>query len=144
MTIKRLGQFGAAWARADLDALMGLTTDDCIYLASVGPEPGSSYRGREQVRRGFAAMLAYDRGQERHEGKVVVAGARGFAEWSFTKTTPDGDGRMIRGCDLFKSATARSAGRTRTARCSGRSRAPETATRGTTWPTCQLPQLARR
>jgi ketosteroid isomerase-like protein len=65
MTAERLRQFGAAWARADLDALMGFVTDDCIYLASVGPEPGTTYRGREQVRRRFAAMLAYDRGRER-------------------------------------------------------------------------------
>jgi ketosteroid isomerase-like protein len=102
MTIERLGQFGAAWACGDLDALMGFVTDDCVYLASVGPEPGTTYRGRDQVRRGFAAMLAYDRGRERQEGTAVVAGDRGFAEWSFTETTTDGGRRMIRGCDLFE------------------------------------------
>jgi rhodanese-related sulfurtransferase/ketosteroid isomerase-like protein len=102
MTIERLGQFGAAWACEDLDALMGFVTDDCVYLASVGPEPGTTYRGREQVRRGFAAMLAYDRGRGRQEGTVVVAGDSGFAEWSFTETTTDGGRRMIRGCDLFE------------------------------------------
>jgi rhodanese-related sulfurtransferase/ketosteroid isomerase-like protein len=102
MTTERLRQFGAAWARADLDALMAFVTDDCIYLASVGPEPGATYRGREEVRRGFAAMLAYDRGRERHGGTVVVAGDAGFAEWSFTETTTDGGRRLIRGCDLFE------------------------------------------
>jgi rhodanese-related sulfurtransferase/ketosteroid isomerase-like protein len=102
MTIERLGQFGAAWACGDLDGLMGFVTHDCVYLASVGPEPGTSYRGREQVRRGFAAMLACDRGRERHEGTVVVAGDRGFAEWSLTETTTDGGRRMTRGCDLFE------------------------------------------
>jgi rhodanese-related sulfurtransferase/ketosteroid isomerase-like protein len=102
MTIERLGQFGAAWACGDLDALMGFVTDDCVYLASVGPEPGTTYRGREEVRRGFAAMLAYDRGREWQAGTVVVAGDRGFAEWSFTETTTDGGRRLIRGCDLFE------------------------------------------
>lgn len=102
MTTERLRQFGAAWARGNLDALMGFMTDDCAYLASVGPEPGATYRGREEVRRGFAAMLAYDRGRERHGGTVVLAGDRGFAEWSFTETTTDGGGRIIRGCDLFE------------------------------------------
>jgi len=101
MTAERLRQFGAAWARADLDALMGFVTDDCIYLASVGPEPGTTYRGREEVRRGFAAMLAYDRGRERQAGMVVVTGDMGFAKWSFTETTAGG-GRLIRGCDLFQ------------------------------------------
>jgi rhodanese-related sulfurtransferase/ketosteroid isomerase-like protein len=102
MTTERLRQFGAAWARGDLDALMGFMIDDCVYLASVGPEPGATYRGREEVRRGFAAMLAYDRGRERHGGTVVLTGDRGFAEWSFTETTTDGGGRIIRGCDLFE------------------------------------------
>jgi rhodanese-related sulfurtransferase len=32
---------------------------------------------------------------------VVVAGDRGFAEWSFTETTTDGGRRIIR-CDLFE------------------------------------------
>jgi len=102
MTTERLRQFGAAWARGDLDALMGFMIDDCVYLASVGPEPGATYRGREEVRRGFAAMLAYDRGRERHGATVVLTGDRGFAEWSFTETTTDGGGRIIRGCDLFE------------------------------------------
>ena len=102
MTAERLRQFGAAWACADLDALMGFVTDDCVYLASVGPEPGTTYRGREEVRRGFAAMLAYDRGRERHAGTVVVAGDTGFAEWSFSEATTGGGRRLIRGCDLFQ------------------------------------------
>jgi ketosteroid isomerase-like protein len=80
---------------------MGFVTDDCIYLASVGPEPGTTYRGREEVRRGFAAMLAYDRGRERQAGMVVVTGDMGFAKWSFTETTAGG-GRLIRGCDLYQ------------------------------------------
>jgi rhodanese-related sulfurtransferase/ketosteroid isomerase-like protein len=102
MTLERLHQFGEAWARADLDALMGYITDDCVYLASVGADPGTTYRGREEVRHGFAAMLAYDRGRERRGGMVVIAGDVGFAEWSFTEPTADGGHRVIRGCDLFE------------------------------------------
>jgi hypothetical protein len=33
---------------------------------------------------------------------VVVTGDTGFAEWSFTETTPDGGRRLIRGCDRFQ------------------------------------------
>jgi ketosteroid isomerase-like protein len=102
MTTERLRQFGAAWARADLNALMGFVTDDCAYLASVGSEPGTTYRGREEVRRGFAAMLAYDRGRERHGSTVVVAGDVGFAEWSLTEIRTDSGRRLVRGCDLFE------------------------------------------
>jgi rhodanese-related sulfurtransferase/ketosteroid isomerase-like protein len=99
---ERLREFGEAWARGDLDALMSFVTDDCVYLASVGPGPGGSYRGREEVRRGFAEMLAYDQGRERLGGTVVVAGDVAFAEWSFAETLPDGGRRVTRGCDLFE------------------------------------------
>ena len=104
MTLHRLQQFSAAWTAGDLDALMSYMTDDCVYHASVGPEPGSTYRGKDAVRRGFAAVLAYDRGRERHEGAAFINGDAGVAEWSFYENTPDGTGRLIRGCDIFEFA----------------------------------------
>lgn len=102
MHLDQLEQFGAAWTAGDLDQLMSFMTDDCIYYASVGPEPGSTYRGRTEVRRGFAHMLAYDQSRERHGGEALIVGDRGVAEWSFDETTPDGRRRTIRGCDIFQ------------------------------------------
>ena len=104
MTLQRLQQFSAAWAAGDLDALMSYMTDDCVYYASVGPEPGSTYRGRVEVRRGFAAVLVYDRGRECHDGAAFINGNVGVAEWSFYEKAPDGTGRLIRGCDIFEFA----------------------------------------
>jgi ketosteroid isomerase-like protein len=104
MTLERLQQFSDAWTAGDLDALMSYMTDDCVYHASVGPEPGSTYRGREEVRRGFAAVLAYDRGRERHDGTAYINGNVGVAEWSFLEQAVDGAGRLIRGCDIFEFA----------------------------------------
>src|SRR5262245_55628032 len=99
-----LERFDAAWMVGDLDALMDLVTGDCVYFASVGPEPGSTYRGRDDVRRGFAAMLAYDQGRERRGGQAFVSDNKAVAEWSFTETAPDGRQRLIRGCDIFEFA----------------------------------------
>lgn len=104
MTVERLRQFSAAWTAGDVDELMSFMTDDCVYHASVGPEPGSTYRGRDDVRRGFAAAIAYDQGRERHEGPAFVYGTLGVAEWAFQEKAPDGAGRLIRGCDIFEFA----------------------------------------
>jgi len=104
MTLHRLQRFSVAWTVGDLDALMSFMTEDCVYYASVGPEPGSTYRGRDEVRRGFAAILAYDRGRERHDGTAFIVGDVGVAEWSFYDAGPDGSGRLIRGCDIFEFA----------------------------------------
>jgi len=102
MTLQRLQQFSAAWTAGDLDALMSYMTDDCVYHASVGPEPGSTYRGKSEVRRGFAAILAYDQGRERHDGTAFINGNAGVAQWSFCDRASDGAERLIRGCDIFE------------------------------------------
>lgn len=104
MTVERLGEFSKAWTAGDLEALMSFMADDCTYYASVGPEPGTTYRGREEVRRGFAEILAYDRGRERHDGKALITGSTGIAEWSFTERDADGHEMVIRGCDIFEFA----------------------------------------
>jgi ketosteroid isomerase-like protein len=101
MTIERLRQFNAAWSRGDVDTLMSFMSDDCVYHASVGPEPGRTYRGREDVRQGFIELLAHDAGGEGAEGECWVAGDRGAAHWSYTFTAGDGSRTTVRGCDLF-------------------------------------------
>ncbi len=104
MMLDRLREFGEAWAAGDVDALMTFMTGDCVYHASVGPEPGTTYRGPEEVRRGFAEMLAYDHGRERRDGAALIAGNAGVADWSFTETGPGGRITTIRGCDIFEFA----------------------------------------
>lgn len=75
-------ELSVGWTAGDLDALMSLMTDDCVYHASVGPEPGTTYHGRAEVRRGFAELLRYDRGRERHGEVAFVHGDVGVAQWS--------------------------------------------------------------
>lgn len=102
MTVERLRAFAAAWARGDVDELLSYLTDDCVYAASVGPEPGRTYRGRDEVRQGFAELLAYDAGGESRSGDAFICGTRGALEWSYVFTDPDGRQREVRGCDLFE------------------------------------------
>jgi len=47
-----------AWNSHDLDRLMRLFADDCIFEASGGPDvDGRRYAGRAEVRAAFAAVL---------------------------------------------------------------------------------------
>ncbi|MEM7344019.1 MAG: nuclear transport factor 2 family protein [Chloroflexota bacterium] len=97
-----LTDFAEAWGRADVDALMALMTDDCIYAASVGPEPGTTYRGREEVRRGFTEILAFEAGGEARSGQVWFADDDyAFAEWSYDEVAKDGTITDIQGIDIF-------------------------------------------
>lgn len=62
MTIERLRRFSAAWSTADVDRLMSFVTDDCVYYATVGPEPGSTYRGKERSPAGIHRSPSIRRG----------------------------------------------------------------------------------
>jgi ketosteroid isomerase-like protein len=101
MTVDRLEEFCAAWARADLDSLMDFMSDDCVYRASVGSEPGETFVGPAAVRAGFARMLAHDVGKEAQKGRCFVCGDRGVGQWSYVYFEA---GRRIElfGCDLFE------------------------------------------
>ncbi len=102
MTLERLGDFGAAWRRHDLDALMKFITDDCEFRASVGPEPGAVFTGREQVRHGFALMLQHDEAAEGHDGVTFISGEQGFSQWSFTYPDEHGKTIVVHGCDYYE------------------------------------------
>lgn len=101
MTQARLEAFNEAWSRGDIPALMSFMTEDCIYQASVGPEPGRTFRGRDAVEAGYREMLAHDAGGESRGGRCLVMGDIGIAEWCYVYTI-DGARTEVRGCDIFE------------------------------------------
>jgi len=100
--LKLLEEFAAAWNRHDLDALMSMMTDDCVFEASGGDNiNGERYEGQETVRASFAAV--FERFPDAHWGgaRHFVEGDRGVSEWTFTGTLNDGRRVEVNGCDLF-------------------------------------------
>jgi ketosteroid isomerase-like protein len=100
-------RFSEAWARRDVDGLMALVTDDIVYGASVGPEPGATFRGRDEVRRGFEYMLRHDHVLRERAGLVVIVGNQGFAEWIYDVRLADGSDGRERGIDVLEFAHGR-------------------------------------
>lgn len=102
ISVEMLQAFAAAWNRHDVDAIMSMMTDDCVFDASAGPDVrGTHYEGQAQVRAGvmevFANFPDAHWGNDRH----FVQGARGVSEWTFTGTRTDGTRVEVNGCDLF-------------------------------------------
>jgi ketosteroid isomerase-like protein len=96
-----LEAFARAWAARDLDAIMRWLTEDCVYGASIGPEPGITYRGQAEVRAGISVMLAHDDAVESQTTGLVIAGDRAFWEWQYVQIGADGARWLLHGCDLF-------------------------------------------
>jgi steroid delta-isomerase-like uncharacterized protein len=97
-----LERFADAWNRHDLDALMSMMTDDCVFDASAGPQAsGQRSRGPVAVRAAYAAV--FDAFPDAHwaGARHFIAGDRGVSEWTFTGTRRDGRRVEVAGCDLF-------------------------------------------
>jgi ketosteroid isomerase-like protein len=98
---KIIREVSTAWGRADLTTIMKYIAPDCIYIASVGPEPGETFTGREAVRAGFAKLLAHDSDGVAEPGEMKAADDWVVSTWGFRKTRPDGSAMLVRGCDIF-------------------------------------------
>lgn len=97
-----LDRFADAWNRHDLDALMSMMTDDCVFEASAGNAvDGEKSEGQEAVRAAFAAVFKQFPDARWNDPRHFVHGERGVSEWTFTGTLQNGKRVEVCGCDLF-------------------------------------------
>ncbi|MEX2424287.1 MAG: nuclear transport factor 2 family protein, partial [Acidimicrobiia bacterium] len=98
-----LARHAEAWNRHDLDALMSLFADDCVFEASGGGEVcGTRYQGRNEVRRAFAEVFEAMPDAEWSNGRHYRLGAGyGVSQWTFTGTLSDGRRLEVNGCDFL-------------------------------------------
>jgi steroid delta-isomerase-like uncharacterized protein len=97
-----LEQMTAAFNRHDLDTIMALFTDDCVFESPRGPEPwGTRFEGRAQVREGLAARFSGIPDVHYGDDSHFVSGERGASEWTLAGTTTEGERLEVRGCDLW-------------------------------------------
>jgi ketosteroid isomerase-like protein len=97
-----LDRFADAWNAHDLDALMSMMTDDCVFAASAGLQvDGERSEGQQAVRTAFAAVFETFPDAHWAGARHFIAGNRGASEWTFTGTRTDGARVEVTGCDLF-------------------------------------------
>lgn len=93
-----------AWNSHDLEDLMSLFADDCVFEASGGEEvTGKRFEGHVDVGRAFAEVLESipdaHWGNGRHH---VLAPDYGVSEWTLTGTLSDGRRVEVDGCDFLR------------------------------------------
>ena len=92
-----------AWNSHDIERLMSLFADDCVFEASGGPEFfGRRFEGKVAVRAAFAdvfdSMPDANWGGGRHH---VLSDSYGVSEWRLTATMADGGRLDVLGCDFL-------------------------------------------
>ena len=101
-SIELLERFADAWNRHDLDALMSMMADDCVFDASAGPDVhGQRSKGKAAVRAAYAAVFESFPDAQWANPRHFVVGSRGVSEWTFTGTRTDGKRVEVTGCDLL-------------------------------------------
>lgn len=101
-TIRLLDEYGAAFNRHDLDAIMEMMAVDCVFLASGGDGiEGTRFEGQAAVRAAFAQALATMPDARWNDARHFASGDRACSEWRFTCTLPDGRKVENFGCDHF-------------------------------------------
>jgi ketosteroid isomerase-like protein len=102
VTVDFLQSFADAFNAHDVAAIMSHMTDDCVFEASAGSDfDGEKFSGQKQVKKAFENVFETFPDAHWDNPKHFVSGNRGFSEWIFRGTKPDGKKVEVTGCDLF-------------------------------------------
>ena len=101
-TLTVIERFNEAFNRHDVDAVMALMTDDCVFENTYPPPDGERYEGQAAVR-GFWERL-FRSTPDAHftiEG-CFAAGDRCAQRWRYDFTGADGRPGHVRGVDILR------------------------------------------
>jgi len=96
-TEETVNAFNEAFGRHDVDAVMQLMTDDCIFENTLPPPDGERFVGQTDVRKFWQQFFDGTPHARFEAEEMVVAGDRAVVRWRFDW----GDGH-VRGIDLIK------------------------------------------
>ncbi|MCO5399095.1 nuclear transport factor 2 family protein [Ralstonia soli] len=100
--VRLLVNFNDAWNRHDIEALMNCMADECVFHGVAGPDlMGRTFKGRDEVRKGFALAWETFPDASWKEGEHFVSGDRGVSESTFRGTSSDGTRIEARMVDVF-------------------------------------------
>lgn len=94
-------RFNEAFNRHDVDAVMALMTEDCVF-ENTRPRPdGERYQGQAAVREFWEQFFARSPDARFDAEEVFAVGDRCVVRWVYTWVR-DGEQGHVRGVDLFR------------------------------------------
>jgi len=97
-----LDAFNAAFNRHDVDAVMALMTDDCVFENTFPAPDGTRYAGQSAVRAFWHAFFQASPRAQIEVEDVFVAGDRGVQRWTYRWVDAQGGAGHVRGVDVFR------------------------------------------
>ena len=93
-------RFNTAFNTHDVDAIMALMTEDCIFENTNPPPDGARVAGQAAVRAEWVAVFAGSPHAHFSEEECITVGDRGVVRWIYTWGSPVSG--HIRGVDVFR------------------------------------------
>lgn len=100
-TLGVIEQFNEAFSRHDVDAIMALMTDDCVF-ESTGPPDGQRAEGQEAVRAVWEEFFRASPDAHFDAEEMITAGDRCVVRWRYIWSNGDGSRGHIRGVDVYR------------------------------------------
>ena len=95
-------RFNAAFNLHDIEAVMGLMTEDCLFENTYPPPDGERFHGQAAVRAYFQSFFQ-DSPQANFEfGDLFACGERACVRWTYRWAESDGRPGYVRGVDVFR------------------------------------------
>jgi ketosteroid isomerase-like protein len=101
VTIDLIRRLDQALASRDVDAALGLTTEDVVWETTTPPD-GERHQGQAAVRSGLESFLRASPRAVFETEEVVALGERAFFTWRYRWTDQDGKPGHVRGVDLVR------------------------------------------
>jgi uncharacterized protein (TIGR03086 family) len=97
-----LARFSAAFGAGDVDRIMALMTDDCVFESTSPAPDGHRHEGAGEVRRVWQELFGQTADARFEEEESFVCKDRAVLRWRFTWAEPGGAPGHVRGTDVLR------------------------------------------
>jgi ketosteroid isomerase-like protein len=101
-TIEVIKQFSDAFNRHDIQAVMALMTEDCVFENTYPPPDGERFEGQEAVRHFWEEFFRSTPHSVFQSEEMIAHGDRCIVRWRYDWTNTDSQSGYVRGVDVFR------------------------------------------
>jgi ketosteroid isomerase-like protein len=95
-------RFNEAFNRHDVDAVMALMTEECVFENTNPPPDGERYQGQDAVRGFWERFFRSSPTAVFETEEMVASGDRCVVRWLYRWVDGEGEPGHVRGVDLFR------------------------------------------
>lgn len=94
-------RFRLAFNAHDVNAVMALMTEDCVFENTYPPPDGERFEGAAAVRAYWIRFFAESPNAHFESEELAACGSRGYLRWRYWWVNPNGTRGTVRGVDIF-------------------------------------------